>query len=38
MNEIIPVSKMKRVIGRPGLLKDKLLTEKYRIETKLFNA
>lgn len=38
MEEIITSSKMKWEIVRPGLLKDKPLTEKYRVETKLFNG
>lgn len=38
MEEKITVSKMNWEIVRPGLLKDKPLTEKYRIETKLFNG
>ena len=38
MEEIISNSKMKWEIVRPGLLKDKPLTEKYRIETTLFNG
>lgn len=38
MEEIITTSKMKWEIVRPGLLKDKPLTEKYRIETKLFTG
>lgn len=38
MEEIISKSKLKWEIVRPGLLKDKPLTEKYRIETKLFNG
>lgn len=36
MEEIIAHSKMKWEIVRPGLLKDKPLTEKYRTETKLY--
>ncbi|MBS1577222.1 MAG: NAD(P)H-binding protein [Bacteroidetes bacterium] len=36
MEEIITGSKMKWEIVRPGLLKDKPLTEEYRIETKLY--
>ncbi|MEZ4796707.1 MAG: NAD(P)H-binding protein [Flavobacteriaceae bacterium] len=38
MEEIITNSKTKWVIVRPGLLKDKPLTEKYRIETKLYKG
>lgn len=38
MEEIITTSKIKWEIVRPGLLKDKPLTEKYRIETKLFKG
>lgn len=38
MEEIITASNMKWEIVRPGLLKDKPLTEKYRTETKLFNG
>ncbi|MEO6902274.1 MAG: NAD(P)H-binding protein [Bacteroidia bacterium] len=38
MEEIISKSKMKWEIVRPGQLKDKPLTEKYRIETKLFKG
>lgn len=38
MEEIITTSKMKWEIVRPGLLKDKPLTEKYRIETKLYKG
>jgi putative NADH-flavin reductase len=38
MEEIITQSKMKWEIVRPGLLKDKPLTEKYRVETKLFKG
>jgi len=38
MEEIIANSKMKWEIVRPGLLKDKPLTEKYRVETKLFKG
>ena len=38
MEEIITSSKLKWVIVRPGLLKDKPLTEKYRVETKLFKS
>ena len=38
MEEIITNSKMKREIVRPGLLKDKPLTEKYRAETKLYKG
>ncbi len=38
MEEIISTSKLKWVIVRPGLLKDKPLTEKYRVETKLFKG
>ena len=29
---------MKWEIVRPGMLKDKLLTEKYRVETKLYKG
>ena len=36
MEEIITNSKIKWEIVRPGLLKDKPLTEKYRVETNLF--
>ena len=38
MEEIISSSKMKWEIVRPGLLKEKPLTEKYRIENKLFKG
>lgn len=38
MEEIITNSKMKWEIVRPGLLKDKPLTEKYRTETKLYQG
>lgn len=38
MEEIITNSKVKWEIVRPGLLKDKPLTEKYRAETKLFKG
>ena len=38
MEEIITNSKMKWEIVRPGLLKDKPLTEKYRVENKLFKG
>lgn len=38
MEEIITKSKMKWEIVRPGLLKDKPLTENYRIENKLFKG
>ncbi|HRI01289.1 MAG TPA: NAD(P)H-binding protein [Saprospiraceae bacterium] len=38
MEEIIAASKIKWVIARPGLLKNKSLTEKYRVETNLFNG
>jgi putative NADH-flavin reductase len=38
MEEIITNSKIKWEIVRPGLLKDKPLTEKYRVETKLFKG
>lgn len=38
MEEIITNSKMKWEIVRPGLLKDKPLTERYRVETTLFNG
>ncbi len=38
MEEIITNSKMKWEILRPGLLKDKPLTEKYRTETKLYQG
>lgn len=38
MEEIISKSKMKWEIVRPGLLKDKPLTEKYRLETELFKG
>lgn len=36
MEEIIVASKLNWTIVRPGLLKDKPLTEKYRVETRLF--
>jgi putative NADH-flavin reductase len=38
MEEIISSSSMKWEIVRPGILKDKPLTEKYRVETKLFKG
>lgn len=38
MEEIISQSNMKWEIVRPGALKDKALTEKYRVETKLFKG
>lgn len=38
MEEIISSSKMKWEIVRPGLLKDKPLTENYRIESNLFKG
>jgi putative NADH-flavin reductase len=38
MEEIISQSNMKWVIVRPGLLKDKPLSEKYRVENKLFQG
>ena len=38
MEEIIADSKMKWEFVRPGILKDKPLTEKYRVETKLFKG
>ena len=38
MEELVSNSKLKWEIVRPGLLKDKPLTEKYRVETKLFNG
>lgn len=38
MEEIIASSKMKWEIVRPGLLKDKPLTEKYRAEEKLYRG
>jgi putative NADH-flavin reductase len=38
MEEIISSSKMKWEIVRPGILKDKPLTEKYRVETKLIKG
>lgn len=38
MEEIISNSKINWEIVRPGLLKDKPLTEKYRTETKLFKG
>ncbi len=38
MEEIITKSEMKWEIVRPGLLKDKPLTEKYRIETHLYKG
>ncbi|MCB9309892.1 MAG: NAD(P)H-binding protein [Lewinellaceae bacterium] len=38
MEEMITNSKMKWEIVRPGILKDKPLTEKYRVENKLFNG
>ena len=38
MEEIITASKLKWEIVRPGLLKDKPLTERYRVETKLWHG
>lgn len=38
MEELITSSKMKWEIVRPGLLKDKALTEKYRVENKLYDG
>lgn len=38
MEEIITASKMKWEVVRPGILKNKPLTEKYRVETKLFKG
>jgi putative NADH-flavin reductase len=38
MEEIIATSKMKWEIVRPGILKDKPLTEKYKVETTLFEG
>ena len=38
MEELITNSKMKWEIVRPGLLKDKSLTEKYRVENKLYEG
>jgi hypothetical protein len=38
MEEIIAHSTMKWIIVRPGLLKDKHLTENYRVETTLFKS
>lgn len=38
MENIITNSKMKWEIVRPGLLKDKPLTEKYRVENELFKG
>jgi putative NADH-flavin reductase len=38
MEEIIINSKIKWIVVRPGLLKDKPLTEKYRAENKLFQG
>ena len=38
MEEIISSSKLKWEIVRPGFLKDKPLTEKYRVETKLYKG
>lgn len=38
MEELITNSKMQWEIVRPGLLKDKPLTEKYRVESKLFKG
>lgn len=38
MEEIISASTIKWVIVRPGMLKDEPLTEKYRIENKLFKG
>ena len=38
MEDIITNSKLKWVIVRPGALKDKPLTQKYRIENKLFKG
>lgn len=38
MEEIISNSNLKWVIVRPGLLKDKPLTEKYKVETSLYQG
>ena len=38
MEEMISASGLKWLIARPGLLKDKPLTEKYRVETTLFKG
>ncbi|MFT3904378.1 MAG: SDR family oxidoreductase [Niabella sp.] len=38
MEEVITKSKLRWEIVRPGLLKDKPLTEKYRVETKLYKG
>lgn len=38
MEEIITNSKLKWEIVRPGTLKDKPLTERYRVETRLFKG
>lgn len=38
MEELISRSNLKWVIVRPGLLKDNALTEKYKIETKLYKG
>jgi putative NADH-flavin reductase len=38
MEELITASKMKWEIVRPGLLKDKPLTEKYKVENKLYEG
>lgn len=38
MEAIIEKSDLKWMIVRPGVLKDKPLTEKYKVETKLFNG
>lgn len=38
MEEIVTSSAMKWEIVRPGLLKDKLLTEQYRVETNLYKG
>ena len=38
MEEIIEKSDLNWTIVRPGLLKDKPLTEKYKVETQLFKG
>ena len=38
MEELIVASEIKWIIVRPGILKDKPLTEEYRVETKLFKG
>lgn len=38
MEELIVASEIKWIIVRPGVLKDKPLTEEYRVETKLFEG